>query len=373
MTKATSSRWLIAGCLVAGVATATAVVTSAKDHGNGSGYVVISDEQDGATSHGYLGVSVQRLRSRLRDALEIPSSVSGLMITNVHDDTPAEVAGLLNQDVILRVNNQPVGDEDEFTDLIRSFKPETRVTISIWRDGGSKDITVMLGKPPRVRVESWGGGDGPQAFSWNSDEDDDGEVHVFRVPSPPHAPRVPHAPNAPQWHGMTPPNYPGSFEFHQLGQLGQLSQIGNRGRLGIEIQELNEGIAPFFGVKGGEGVLVWRVMDDSPADKAGIQAGDVITEIEGQSIDSTTELREDLADLDDGDSVAVTWLRGGKSQSAGVTLTESDAPNVYMYSEHPKRGSRRSANRSMEQVEREMDELQRRMEGLRRDLERLKD
>ena len=349
MTRSVPCRWLVAGCLAMAVATATAVVTSARGHDTQSGYVVISEDDSSDSSEGYLGVSVQRLRSRLREALDIPADVSGLMVTNVHDDTPADEAGLHHQDVILSVNGKPVGDEDEFTDLIRSLKPETSVRISIWRDGSSKDLSAVLGKRPRMLVESWGA-----------------------APLPPDAPTPP-AP--PEWHGMNQLHYPGMLDLRQLEQLGQ---PGSRGRLGIEIQELNKDIAPYFGVKEDDGVLVWRVTNDSPAEKAGLKAGDVIVEIEGESIDSVSDLREELADHDEGDTVALTWLRHGKSQSASVSLEESDTPGVYMFSERHRRGAghrapHHGAGPAIERMERQMEELQRRMDDLRRDMDRLKD
>ncbi|TPW17101.1 MAG: PDZ/DHR/GLGF domain-containing protein [bacterium] len=335
-------RWLTAGCLAAAVAIATAVVTAAKDHGGSSGYVIISGDDGDATSQGYLGVSVERLRNRLREAFDIPSDVSGLIITDVHDDTPADEAGLRTQDVILRVNSQPVDDEDDFTDLVRSFKPDTRLAISIWRDGDTKDVSVTLGRRQRMRVESWGGGPAPQP------------------PTPPSAP------------GMHLFSHPGVMDLHEL------TQLGGRGRLGIEIQDLNADIAPYFGVENSKGALVWRVREESPADLAGLKAGDVIVEIEGKAIDSTSELREAMADQEDGDSVAITWLRRGQSQSASVTLEQGDMPGTYMFSDRPGRRVARStptpgAGRSIDRIEREMEALQRQMEALRRDMDRLKD
>jgi serine protease Do len=61
------------------------------------------------------------------------------------------------------------------------------------------------------------------------------------------------------------------------------------------------------------------VHEDSPAEKAGLKAGDVIVEVEGHDIDDTGELREEMAEHDGGESVAITWLRQGKSMSASIT------------------------------------------------------
>ncbi|HEX7879152.1 MAG TPA: PDZ domain-containing protein [Candidatus Eisenbacteria bacterium] len=368
-------RWLMAGGVATALASLTAVVTTAKDHAGHekhektTGYYYISDDGDDdgdARSQGYLGVSVQRLRSRLREAMDIPSDVDGLIITNVHDDTPADDAGLRNNDVILRVNKLEVGDEDEFTDMIREFKPEAKVTVSIWRDGATRDVPVTLARRPRTAVYSWGSDAGPHAYSWHGNGD---MAAVPRAPRPPRAPRTPMAPRTPIA-PITP------LSPHSFGMFNPAGGIG-RARLGIEIQDLNEEIGSYFGAADGEGVLVWRVHEDGPADKAGLKAGDVIVEIEGHDIDDVSELREEMADHDDGESVAVTWLRQGKSMSAGITLEEGDTPSMYWFSDTPGRGAgpgmSRSLDRGMETMQREMEKLQRQMEELQEKMERLKD
>jgi len=362
-------RWLVAGGVATALASLTAVVTTAKDdanhekHEKTTGYYYISDDgndDSDARNQGYLGVSVQRLRSRLREAMDIPSDVDGLIITNVHDDTPADDAGLRNNDVILRVNKQAVGDEDEFTDMIREFKPETQVSVSIWRDGDTRDVSVTLARRPRTAVYSWGSDSAPRVYSWHGDGD---MAAVPRAPRPPRTLRTPMAPRAP----MAPH---GLGLFHSAGSVG-------RARLGIEIQDLNEEIGSYFGASNGEGVLVWRVHENSPAEKAGLKAGDVIVEVEGHDIDDTGELREEMAEHDGGESVAITWLRQGKSMSASLTLEEGDSPNVYWYSDAPTPGAgpgvSRSFDRGMETMQRDMEKLQRQMEELQQKMERLKD
>jgi membrane-associated protease RseP (regulator of RpoE activity) len=378
MTMHSWRRWLVAGGMATVVALLTAVVTTAKDHARqekSTGFHFISDDGDddaGTRNQGYLGVSVQRLRSRLREAMDIPSDVSGLIITNVHDDTPADDAGLRANDVILRVNSRPVGDEDEFTDMIRDFKPDTKVTVSIWRDGSTRDLSVTLDRRPRSSGYGWGSGSGPRVYSWNGDA-----PAVPRAPRPPRAPVAPGAPRPPE--GPDFPGMDGMGRLHELGNLGHFysAHAGSRGRLGIEIQDLNEEIGSYFGARDGEGVLVWRVHEDSPAEKAGLKAGDVIVEIEGHDIDDSRDLREEMADHDDGEDVAITWLRRGESMSARITLEERDAPNVYWFSDDSSpraaRGAIRGFDRGMETLQREMEQLQRQMEELQEKMDRLKD
>ena len=69
----------------------------------------------------------------------------------------------------------------------------------------------------------------------------------------------------------------------------------SRGRLGVQVETLSDQLAEYFGVKGG-GVLVSAVTADSPADKAGLKAGDVITAVNGTAVRDAGELVEELRD-----------------------------------------------------------------------------
>ena len=79
-------------------------------------------------------------------------------------------------------------------------------------------------------------------------------------------------------------------------------------RLGVEIQDLAEG----------RGVKILDVDSDTPAGKAGLQKDDVITEIDGKSIASVDELKARVKELKEGDSIKVTYLRNGKSQTTDI-------------------------------------------------------
>jgi serine protease Do len=346
--------------LAAGVATLAGVSAAVVAAGESSGskaprhIVRVSDDEDDDAGRGYLGVSVQRLRKSLREAFDIPSDVQGLVISNVHDDTPADDAGLRNRDVILKLNGRAMDDEDEFTEAVRALEPGSEATLSIWRDGSTRDVTFTAAKRPRT----W-------SFSWNSDDDD--APRAFAVPGTPRippVPPVPHAPRAPSLH-----------------HLRGMEHFGSGGRLGVEIRDLNEDIASYFGVAGDRGALIWKVNDDSPAEEAGLKAGDVIVEIEGETVRDTRDLREVLAGHDPGETVAVSYIRRGSNATARVELGGSDDPQVFFFSDGPgalrelrRQGAAgRGVDRSMEALQRDMENLQREIDRLRREMDRLKD
>lgn len=93
-----------------------------------------------------------------------------------------------------------------------------------------------------------------------------------------------------------------------------------RGWLGVEIQPVTGDIAESLGLKSDKGALVSSAQDSGPGKKAGIAAGDVITQVDGKDIDSPKELARTIGAYSPGKSVDVTVWRDGKSQSVKVDL-----------------------------------------------------
>jgi len=93
-----------------------------------------------------------------------------------------------------------------------------------------------------------------------------------------------------------------------------------RGWLGVEIQPVTAEIADSLGLKSDKGTLVSNAQDAGPGGKAGIVAGDVITQVNGKNVDSPKELARTIGAYAPGKSVDVTVWRDGKSQTIKVDL-----------------------------------------------------
>lgn len=98
-----------------------------------------------------------------------------------------------------------------------------------------------------------------------------------------------------------------------------------RGYLGVGIQPLDEKLASRFKLETTEGTLVNSVEAKSPAEQAGLEVGDVITEINGRKVTGPSELRLTVSSLSPGTKVAVKYLRAGQSKSAEIVLAELPA------------------------------------------------
>ena len=97
-----------------------------------------------------------------------------------------------------------------------------------------------------------------------------------------------------------------------------------RGRLGVTIQEVNQGLANSFGMKKAGGALVSSVEDGSPAAKAGLKPGDVVLKLDGTEIGSSIELASRVAMMKPGASVELEVWRDGKSRE--ITARVGEAP-----------------------------------------------
>jgi serine protease Do len=98
--------------------------------------------------------------------------------------------------------------------------------------------------------------------------------------------------------------------------------VVHRGYLGVQIRDLPTDVASHLGLKDKSGVVVGQVFDDSPAAKAGMLAGDVITAINGKIIKDGRVLQATVAGLPLNKSVPVAVIRDGKTQELSVTILE---------------------------------------------------
>jgi serine protease Do len=95
-----------------------------------------------------------------------------------------------------------------------------------------------------------------------------------------------------------------------------------RGWLGVTIQNLTPELAGHFDISENEGSLVTDVVKDSPAEKAGFERGDLVVDVEGKTVKSSSALRNMVAKTAPGKTVEVTVIRDGKEKTLRVKLGE---------------------------------------------------
>lgn len=232
----------------------------------------------------WLGVELQDVDAEMAKALDL-SNGEGALVNRVVDDSPAAAAGLQDGDVIVSFDGQRVRDANELTSAVRDAKPGDRAPVVVIRDGGKKTIKVELGsrKSPAAgfapNLEALHKGLADRMIYMHRGEGD-GE------PSPM------------MW---TMGDEPNAF-------------------LGVQMGALTEQLGRYFGAPDGEGVLVNEVIDDSPAARAGIEAGDVILRANDRAINGPDDVRNALRKAEPGDKLSVTILRDHAERTFEVTL-----------------------------------------------------
>ena len=239
---------------------------------------------------GYLGVYAENINNENLSRYRI-NQVRGVGITQVVKDSPAEKAGIRKDDVILRIDGENVNSVRKLNRLISEMAPDHSVRVTVSRGGAEQELTATIGKrnnsnlvrdllsgePRAWRFE----GTDPKVFKW--------EGPVF------------------------------DRNFGQAGDLAFLLQ--NSRRIGVSTMQLTKQLADYFGVADGKGVLVTAVTDDGPAAKAGVKAGDVITAVDGEAVDSPGDISRVISRKKEGD-VTLTVIRNKSQQTIRVTPKE---------------------------------------------------
>jgi serine protease Do len=124
--------------------------------------------------------------------------------------------------------------------------------------------------------------------------------------------------------GFAVPINMAKFVVPQLAQHGRVV----RGWLGVSIQPMTTELAKSFGVAQSDGALVANVLEDSPAAKAGVKAGDIIVDFDGHKIGRTTDLTRIVAATPIGKDVRVSVLRDGKPMALTARIEKMDDKDV---------------------------------------------
>lgn len=209
----------------------------------------------------------------------------GVGITQVMQDSPAAKAGLKKDDVILRIDGENVTSLRKLNRLVSEIAPDHNVRITISRNGSEQEISATIGKRSDLTTARDLFKEQPRVWKWEG-------------------PMV------------TPDKIPNFPNFKDNGDLAIV--LGNSRRIGVSTMELSKQLADYFGIADGRGVLVTSVSEDGPAAKSGVKAGDVITAVDGEAVDSPGDIARLINRKKDGD-VTLTVIRNKSRQTIRVT------------------------------------------------------
>jgi len=187
-----------------------------------------------------LGVRIGDVTPEDAEVYGLPS-VSGALVQEVTAGSPAEAAGLEDQDVIVAIDGREVGYSNGLQQRVAEFRPGDEVTVSLYRDGERREIDVRLGEAPINDM-------------------------VIEQPTPSARTEV---------------------------------------RLGIEVAPLDESLAEDFSFEEAGGVVITDVRVASPAQRQGIAPGLKIVTINDREVTTVEDVRDSLGEVQPGQIVTL--------------------------------------------------------------------
>lgn len=210
----------------------------------------------------------------------------GVVISKVVEGSPAEKAGLRKDDVVLRFNGEEVTSVRKLSRQISEVAPDHAARLTISRGGSEQEISVTIGKRNN---------DYTTALTLPRMEGDAGKALE-------------------NLYGQSPQ----AFTF----------ALGARRRIGVGTTTLTKQLADYFSISGGQGVLITSVTEGSPADKAGLKAGDVITQVDGEQIEGAGDLSRAINRKQEGD-ITLVIVRDKSQRTISVTPEKSDSMQYF--------------------------------------------
>jgi serine protease Do len=220
----------------------------------------------------HIGIAVRDMDDA--DAKREKATQSGVVIDEVYTDSPAARAGLKAGDVVVDFDGERVRSARQFQRLVAETPDGRSVKLGAIRDGQKMTLEITPEAGPGMTEWKFGGD-----FSSLADLETDIRGMLPKIATP-------------------------EIEVRTFGRTR---------RLGVQIDTLTPQLATYFGAK--RGALVTSVDEGSPAEKAGLRAGDVITAIDGRTVEDTEDIQRALRGTGDGAEVTIDILRDRKPQT----------------------------------------------------------
>jgi serine protease Do len=254
----------------------------------------------GGSSHkyatpGYLGVEARDVNEDQLGELKLKEA-RGAEIVSLDHDGPACKAGMRMHDVILQMNGQVVDGEEQLKRLLRDQPVGRTVSFVVSRDGQTQTMTMTMADRRTVEQQAW-------------------EQH-YSVPAPGDGPSGSVRGNSFMGGGSTSSGTTMIPKGHR--EVLAMNMILSSSYTGAQLEVMGPQLAGFFGADSGAGLLVRSVDSKSPAEDAGLKAGDVVVRVNSIAVSSGTDWTKTVHE-NRGRPVPVVVIRDKHEQT--LTLT----------------------------------------------------
>lgn len=250
-------------------------------------------KEKGKVERGWLGVSIGE------------DEKGNVGLIEVEKDSPAAEAGLEVGDVIREFDGKTVNSSEMLVTEVRKRKPGDTITVEIEREDKAQKIKVTLGEYTRQDIWKEFEVKFPTLFNVpESFPSEAGNPRVFRFPDEGRVPGV---------------------------KLQKWAPFESRKFIGIYLEELNEELSAYFGFKDGVGILISKIEEGSPAEKAGLKVGDLVISADGTRVQSIENLIGLIQDKEKGSTIRLEILRDKKKMTVDVEVDEEDLDSSQLF------------------------------------------
>ncbi len=257
----------------------------------------------------FLGVGLEHVREG-----------GGALIDSIVEDSAAEQAGLREGDVVVGYNGDTIETPWDLTRAVLKSEPGERVDIEIERDGNRQTVRAELGENEGwIGAFAFGEGD----FDFNFDFDSDAFNERMK-----RAEGLAFDAEALQEKMEQLQESLGDMDFNfKMAPDMRFNFDLGRPRLGVELVGVTGELREHLGADSDEGVLVGRVLSDTPAEEAGVSVGDLIVAVGGETVGRQDDLIRLLRERD-GETFNLDVIRDGRPLSLTVSLPERETREV---------------------------------------------
>lgn len=241
----------------------TAPTAASEDTSNAATTATADDGDVEKAAKPWVGLYVMNVNDRVAAKLDIDAD-EGVVVAKVVEDGPADDAGIESGDVIASIGGSDIETVSDVRDAVTDASVGAALAFTVERDGSDSTYRVTVGERP----------------------DREGKMSS-------------------------------KSESRSQGRSGLMGSAG----IGAVIATLNDDLAEKLEIETEEGVVILSVRDGSPADDAGLQKGDVIVSVDGETVDGISDVTQPVRGAEVGDILTIIVDREGESEDLSLSVT----------------------------------------------------